>query len=199
MSSKLLHWVLRNISQSYSWNIQKAAIFGLFSILSNNVLQFEGNFLKFSSPYWSPLSAMASKSYGWDLRNVAKSFLKMTKKGQLWTSSILFKNCPKDSNEKFTVFSSSCQILICAMALNLYGWHSRNIAKSTPKLFWFFFSIFSNTVLAVRTKVYTVFLHHIGVLYVQWHQSRIAGIREPNPKWPRNCQLCFFPIVQNGV
>ena len=100
MSSKLFDWVLRNISQNYSRNDRKAAIFGLFSIFSNIVLQFEGNFPKVSSPYSSPLCAMASISYGWDLRNVAKSFLNMTKKGQLWTFSILFKNCPNDSNEK---------------------------------------------------------------------------------------------------
>ena len=34
----------------------------------------------------------------------------------------------------------------------------------------------SQTVHTIRTKFSTVFLHHIRVLYVQWHQNRLAGM-----------------------
>ena len=36
--------------------------------------------------------------------------------------------------------------------------------------------IFSKTVHTIRTKVFLVILHHIRVLYVQWHQNPIAGM-----------------------
>ena len=67
------------------------------------------------------------------------------------------------------------------MASKTYGWDVRNIAKISPKMaqkqsFFDFFSIFLKTVHTIRTKFSTVILHHIMVLYVQFHQIRIAGI-----------------------
>ena len=58
------------------------------------------------------------------------------------------------------------------MALKSYGWYVRNIAKTSPKKaknshFSIFFSIFSKTVHTIRTKLSTVILHNIRVLYVQ--------------------------------
>ena len=38
------------------------------------------------------------------------------------------------------------------------------------------FSIFSKPVHTIRTKFSTDILHHIRVLYVQWHQIRITGM-----------------------
>ena len=148
---------------------------------------------------------MPSKSYGCDLRNVSKNFLKMNRKGQLWTFSSLFKNCPNDSNEKlysrFFMMSDSYRcdgIEIVWLAFEKRSHKYTKYGKKTAVLF--FFSFFSNTVLAVRTKVYTVFLHHIGVLYVQWQQSRIAGNREPNPKWPKKLPIVdFFICSKRGL
>ena len=56
----------------------------------------------------------------------------------------------------------------------------------------FFFTIFSNTVLTVRTKFSAVNLHHIRVLCVRWHQNRISVIwptAKSSSKWPGNGQL----------
>ena len=69
------------------------------------------------------------------------------------------------------------------MASKSNGWDVRNIAKISPKkakktaIFLTFFD-FLKTVHTIRTKFSTVILHHIRVLYVQWHQKRMAGIGE---------------------
>ena len=50
------------------------------------------------------------------------------------------------------------------------------LAQKWPKNSHFStFAIFSKTVHTIRTKFSTVILHHIRVLYVQWHQNRMAG------------------------
>ena len=45
-------------------------------------------------------------------------------------------------------------------------------------------------------------LHHIRVLYVQWHQNRMAGMWETYPnltqKWPKNSHFStFFDFLKN--
>ena len=61
-----------------------------------------------------------------------------------------------------------------------YGWDVRNIAEISPKMakkaIFRLFSIFAKTVHTIRTKFSTVILHLIRVLYVQWHQNRMAGM-----------------------
>ena len=53
--------------------------------------------------------------------------------------------------------------------------HSQNYPKNGQKTAIFrLFSIFSKTVQTIRTKFSTVILHHIRVLYVHWHQNRMA-------------------------
>ena len=37
-------------------------------------------------------------------------------------------------------------------------------------------SLLRNTVHSIRTKFFTVILHHIRVLYVQWYQNRVAAM-----------------------
>ena len=55
--------------------------------------------------------------------------------------------------------------------------HSQNKPKNVQKTAIFrVFSIFSKTVHTIRTKFSTDILHHIRVLYVQWHQNRMAGM-----------------------
>ena len=146
---------------------------------------------------------MASKSYGWDVRNIAKISPKMAKKKQpffdflgvgknfrlLMQSCCFFcfffsrpfhenfkflKNCPYDFHEFLHSHSTPKGTPACAMASKSYGWDVRNIAKISPKMakkqpFFEFFSIFSKTVHTIRTKFSTVILHHIMVLYVQFH------------------------------
>ena len=67
------------------------------------------------------------------------------------------------------------------MASKSFEWDVRNIAKISPKMakktaIFRLFSTFSRTVHTIRTKISTVILHHIRVLYVQWHQNRMAGM-----------------------
>ena len=55
--------------------------------------------------------------------------------------------------------------------------HSQNKPKNGQKTAIFrLFLIFSKTVHTIRTKFSTVILHHSRVLYVQWHQNRLAGM-----------------------
>ena len=89
------------------------------------------------------------------------------------------------------------------MASNSYGFDVRNIAKSSPKMAKKSrFSIFSKTVHTIRTKISTVILHHIRVLYVQWHQNRMAGMWETEPKLTQQCPKnthfsIFFFFLKN--
>ena len=101
---------------------------------------------------------MASKSYGWDVRNIAKISPKMAKKQSFFDFFFDFlKNCPYDSNEIFYSHSTPYYGPLCAISLNSYGWDVRNIAKISPKrakktVIFRFFSIFSQTVHTIRTK-----------------------------------------------
>ena len=50
---------------------------------------------------------MASKLYGWDVRNIAKISPKMAKKKAIFRLFFDFlKNCPYDSNEIFYSYST---------------------------------------------------------------------------------------------
>ena len=78
---------------------------------------------------------MASKSYDWDVRNIAKISPKMAKKQPFFLFFFDFlKNCPYDSNEIFYSYSTPYYSPICAMASKSYGWDVRNIAKISPKM-----------------------------------------------------------------
>ena len=84
------------------------------------------------------------------------------------------KNCPYDFHEILHSHSTPKGAPACAKASKSYGWDVRNIAKISPKMakkqsFFDFFSIFSKTAHTIRTKFSTVILHHIRVLYVQFH------------------------------
>ena len=89
---------------------------------------------------------MASKSYGWDVRIIAKISPKMAKKQSFFD---FLKNCPYDSNEIFYSHSTPYYGPLCAISLNSYGWDVRNIAKFSPKMakkqsFFDFFDFLTN-------------------------------------------------------
>ena len=91
------------------------------------------------------------------------------------------KNCPYDFHEILHSHSTPKGAPACVKASKSYGLDVRNTAKISPKMakkhpFFDFFSVFSKTVHTIRTKFSTVILHHIRVLYVQWHQNRLAGM-----------------------
>ena len=58
---------------------------------------------------------MASKSYGWDVRNIAKVSPKMAKKSNFSIIFDFLKNCPYDSNEIFYSHSTPYYGPLCAI------------------------------------------------------------------------------------
>ena len=101
---------------------------------------------------------MASKSYGWDVRNIAKispkkakkqlffNFLGVGKNFRLLMQSCFFfsrpfhenfkflKNCPYDFYKIFHGHFTPKGAPACAMASKSYDWVVRNIAKISPKM-----------------------------------------------------------------
>ena len=90
------------------------------------------------------------------------------------------KKCPYDFHKILSSHSTSKGAPVCGMASKSYVWNLRNVAKISPKMtknsHFLTFSIYSKTVHTIRTEFSKVFLHHIRVLCVQWHQNRMAGI-----------------------
>ena len=77
---------------------------------------------------------MASKSYDWDVRNIANISPKWPKNSHFSFFFDFLKNCPYDSNESFYSHSTPYYGSLCAFSLNSYGWDVRNIAKINPKM-----------------------------------------------------------------
>ena len=117
----------RLLMQSCRFVVFSPDLFLKISILSKTVHSSFMKFCSHSTPKGAPAYAKASKSYDWNVRNIAKISPKMA------------KNSPK---HPFSIF----------------------------------FSIFSKTVHTIRTKFFTVILHHIMVLYMQFQQIPMAGM-----------------------
>ena len=77
---------------------------------------------------------MASKSYGWDVRNITKISPKMAKKQSFFDFFDFRKNCQYNSNEFLYSASTLYYGPLCSMSLNSYGWDVRNITKINPKM-----------------------------------------------------------------
>ena len=170
MASKSYGWDVRNKAKSG----QKTVIFRFFFQFSQKLsIRFKRNFLQsFFTILWSFVCNF--------IKFVWLGCEKQPKLAQKWPKSVIFrfffdflKKCPYDSNEIFYSHSSLYYGPLCAMASKSYGWDVRNVAKISPKMAknsdFSTFSIFSKTVHTIRTKFSTVILHHIRVLYVQWH------------------------------
>ena len=181
---------------------------------------------------------MASKSYGWDVRNIAKRSPKMAKKQPFFDFfqfsrklSIRFKRiflqlfytilksymcngikivwlgCEKHSQNKpkngqktaisrVFRFSRKLSIRFERNLLQIFYTILESYMCNGIKIVWLgcekhsqkkpksgqktaisrVFSIFSKPVHTIRTKFSTDILHHIRVLYVQWHQNCMAGM-----------------------
>ena len=125
---------------------------------------------------------MASKSYGWGLRNIAES-----SPDQKTASYELFTNFSNTVLMFRTKFST---VILHHITVLCVQWHQNRMsviwqtAKSSPEItnFFSFFTIFSNTVLTIRTKLAIKFLHHIRFLYVkvQWYQIRTTATKKQN-------------------
>ena len=161
-------------------------------------------FIKFcshSTPKGAPACSKASKSYDWNVRNIAKIDPKMAKKQPFFDFFFDFrKNCPYDSNEIFYSHSTLYYGPLCAISLNSYGWDVRNIAKISPKMAKkSHFLIFSKTVRTIRTKFSTVILHFIMVLFCAFSLNSygwdVRNIVKINQKWPKRNFSIFSKTV----
>ena len=68
-ASKSYGWDVRNIAKISPKMAKKQPFFDFFRFSQKLSIRFERNFYSYSTPYKSPICAMASKSYGWDVRN----------------------------------------------------------------------------------------------------------------------------------
>ena len=92
-----------------------------FKFLKNCPYDFHEILHSHSTPKGAPACAKASKSYGWDVRNIAKISPKMAKKLSFFDFFSILKNCPYDSNEIFYSHSTPYYGPLCAISLNSYG------------------------------------------------------------------------------
>ena len=125
---------------------------------------------------------MASKSYGWDVSNIAKISPKMAKKHPFFDFFRFSQKLSIRFERNFLqLFYTILESYMCnGIKIVWLGCekHSQNHPKNGQKTAIFrLFSIFAKTVHMIRTKFCTVFLLHIMVLCVQFHQIRMTGIR----------------------
>ena len=124
---------------------------------------------------------MASKSYSWDVRNIAKISPKMAKKQPFFDFFRFSQKLSIRFERNFLQLFYTILESYMYNGIKIVCWDVRNRAKICPKMakktaIFRLFLIFSKTVYTIRTKFSTVILHHIRVLYVQWHQNRMAGM-----------------------
>ena len=177
---KIVWLVCAKHSQNKPKNGQKPAIFRLFSIFSKTVHTIRTKFCSYSTPYSSPKCAMVSKSYGWDVRNIAKISPKMAKKQPFSDFSRFSQKLSIRFERNFVqLFYIIFESYMCkGIKIVWLGCekHSQNYSKNGEKNPFFDFFRLSQTVHTIRTKFSTVILHHIRVLYVQWYKNRMAGM-----------------------
>ena len=153
MASKSYGWDVRNIPQ-FSPKMAKKSIFSIFSIFSQTVHTIRTKASQKEKDLSRLLYRISGSGFSPDLFMKISNFSKTVHK-------IFIKFCSH---------STSKWAHACSKASKSFDWNVRNIAKISPKTAIFrLFAIFSKTVHAIRTKVSTVILHHIRVLYVQWH------------------------------
>ena len=122
----------------------------------------------------APACAKTSKSYGWDVRNIAKISAKMAKKQPFLD---FFPFSQKLSIRFERNFLQSFYIIIESYMcnfINSYGWDVRNITKIGPKMakeqpfFDFFFDFLKNCPYDSNKNFNSHFLHHSMILCVQF-------------------------------
>ena len=152
-----------------------------FKFLKNCPYDFHEILHSHSTPKGAPACAKASKSYGLDLRNIAKISPKMPKKQPFFDFFRFSQKLSIRFERNFLqLFYTILESYMCnGIKIVWLGCekHSQNSPKNGQKTAIFrLFSIFSKTDHTIRTKFSTVILHHIRVLYVQWHQNCMAGM-----------------------
>ena len=109
------------------------------------------------------------------------------------------KNCPYDFQKILHSHSTPKGAPACGKASKSYDWNVRNIPKIGPKMARVspktaIFRLFS-----IRTKFSTVILHHIRVLYVQWHQNFLIFAKTVHTIRTKTSTVIFYTIVWSYV
>ena len=121
-------------NQSQPKNGQKTVNFRLFWFLQKLSIRFDDNFYSHSTPYYGPLCAISINSYSWDVRNIAKTNPKMSKKQPFFDFFDFRENCSYDSNWVWYSPSTLYYGLLCVISSSLYCCDVNNITKVNPKM-----------------------------------------------------------------
>ena len=93
-----------------------------FKFLKNCPFDFHKIFHSHSTHKGAPACTKASKSYDWNVRNIAKINPKMARNNRFSTFSDFHKNCPYDSNEILYSPSTLYYGPLCVVLSNSYNW-----------------------------------------------------------------------------
>ena len=127
---------------------------------------------------------------------------KETRKCQLCTLSIVFQKKRQICWTKFsTVILPHFRVPCVQWHQNPMSviWYKAKLAPKWPKNHFWTFSVLSINVLTIRVKFPIAFLHHIRVLYVQWHQNRRSVIWQTAksiPEMTKKTFLEFFNFLE---
>ena len=83
-ASESYGWDVRNIAKISPKMAKKQPFFDFFRFSQKLSIRFERNFLQLFYTILESYMCLASKSYGWDVRNIAKISPKMVKKGPIF-------------------------------------------------------------------------------------------------------------------
>ena len=105
-----------------------------FKFLKNCPYDFHEILHSHSTPKGAPACAKASKSYGWDVRNIAKISPKMAKKQPFFDFFRFSQKLSIRFERNFLqLFYTILESYLCN-GIKMYGWDVRNIAKFSPKM-----------------------------------------------------------------
>ena len=177
------HWIFLflGVGKNFRLLMQSCCFFLFFSrpfhenfkFLKNCPYDFHEILHSHSTPKGAPACAKASKSYGLDVRNIAKISPKMAKKQPFFDFFRFSQKLSIRFERNFLqLFYTILESYMCnGIKIVWLGCekHSQIQPKNGQKTAIFrLFSLFS-TVHTIRTKFFTAILHHIRVLYVQFH------------------------------
>ena len=144
-----------------------------FKFLKNCPYDFHEILHSHSTPKGAPACAKASKSYGLDLRNIAKISPKMPKKQPFFDFFRFSQKLSIRFERNFLqLFYTILESYMCnGIKIVWLGCekHSQNSPKNGQKTAIFDFFRFSQKLSIRFERNFLVILHHIMVLYVQFH------------------------------
>ena len=140
MASQLFFWDVRNKAKINPKLIKKQPISGFFKFLKHFPMDLNKTVYSHSTPKQSPTCALASKLYGWNLRNIAKISTK-------WPKTVIFR---------LFLFSQKHSIRFERIFLQSFYTIIESYVINGIKL-EFGFSVFSNTLYCLKEFLWRLF------------------------------------------